>query len=65
MRIVIENLRQNISEDEIREELNQFAEIEKIELIDVGSALVALIGVATGLRERTYALATYINGRIF
>ncbi len=63
MRIVIENLRQDVSEDEIREALSPFAPIEKITLIKEGSTPVAIIAMEMTHRQAE-ALAIRIDGFI-
>ena len=63
MRIVIENLRQDVSEDEIREALSPFAPIEKIALIKEGSAPLAVIAMEM-TRTQAEALAIRIDGFI-
>ena len=64
MRIVIENLPQDVSEGEIREALGPFAPLEKIALVKENNIPVALIEVEV-TRDRAEALATRINGRIY
>ena len=61
MRIVIENLRQDVSEDEIREALSPFAPVEKITLIKEGSAPLAVIAMEMTHRQAE-ALAMRIDG---
>ena len=63
MRIVIENLPKNVSEEEIREALKPFAEIGTIKLIKEGSAPATLVEVET--RERADALVRRINGHFY
>jgi hypothetical protein len=63
MRIVIENMRQDVSEDEIREALSPFAPIEKIKLIKEGSMPAAAIEMEM-TRPQAEALAMRIDGLI-
>lgn len=66
MRIVIENLPQDMSEEEIREALRPFAQPGKIELIKEASGLdtvIELVEVKT--REQANALAGRINGHFY
>lgn len=65
MRIVIENLPQDVSEDEIRAALasRHFGEVGEIELIKQGSAPAALIEVDT--REMADSLVRHINGHFY
>jgi len=63
MRIVIENLPKDVSEDEIREALRPFAEVGTIKLIKEGSAPAALVEVET--REKAWALVGRINGHFY
>lgn len=65
MRIVIENLPKDVSEEEIREALSPFAQVGEIELIKEGSAPVAVIHVEMQQRERAYALARRITGHYY
>ncbi len=64
MRIVIENLRQDVSEDEIKEALSPFAPIEKITLIKEGSMPTAIIEMEM-TRTQAEALAMRIDGFIY
>jgi hypothetical protein len=63
MRIMIENLRQDVSEDEIRAALSPFAPVEKIALIKEGSAPLAVIAMEM-TRGQAEALAIRIDGLI-
>ena len=64
MRIVIENLRQDVSEDEIREALSPFAPAEKIALIKEGSMPAAVIKMEMTHRQAE-VLAMRIDGLIY
>ena len=63
MRIVIENLPKDVSEEEIREALNPLARVGTIKLIKEGSAPATLIEVET--REQADALVRRINGHFY
>jgi hypothetical protein len=63
MRIVIGNLHQDVSEDEIRAALSLFAPVEKIALIKEGSAPLAVIAMEM-TRTQAEALAMRIDGLI-
>lgn len=63
MRIVIDNLPQDVTEDEIRKELSSFAPVEKIALIKEGSTPAAIIEMEM-TREQAEVLASRIQGRI-
>ena len=63
MRIVIENLPKDVSEEEIREALRPFAEVGTIKLIKVGSAPARLVEVET--HEQANALVGRINGHFY
>ena len=63
MRIVIDNLHQDVTEDEIRKELSSFAPVEKIALIKEGSTPAAIIEMDM-TREKAEVLASRIQGRI-
>lgn len=63
MRIMIENLRQDVSEDEIRAALSPFAPVEKIALIKEGSMPAAVIKMEM-TRTQAEALARRIDGLI-
>jgi RNA recognition motif. (a.k.a. RRM, RBD, or RNP domain) len=63
MRIVIENLAHDVSEDEIRQDLSPFAPVEKIALVKEGSMPAAVIEVDMTHAEAV-ALARRIDGRI-
>lgn len=65
MRIVIENLPQEVSEEEIREALSAFAQVGNITLIKEGSAPAALIEVDMQWREQAYALVRRISGHYY
>ncbi len=63
MRIVIENLPKDVSEEEIREALSQWAQVGTIKLIKEGSAPGTLIEVES--RELADALVRHINGYFY
>ena len=63
MRILIENLHQDVSEDEIRAALSPFAPVEKIALIKEGSRPAAVIKMEM-TRTQAEALAMRIDGLI-
>jgi hypothetical protein len=63
MRIMIENLHQDVSEDKIRAALSPFAPVEKIALIKEGSAPLAVIAMEM-TRAQAEALAMRIDGLI-
>ena len=63
MRIVIENLPKDVSEEEIRAALKAFAEVGTIKLINEGSAPATLVEVDT--REQANALVGRINGHFY
>ena len=63
MRIVIENLPKDVSEEEIRQALRPFAEVGPIKLIKEGSAPATLVEVDT--REQANALVGRINGHFY
>lgn len=65
MRIVIDNLPQEVSEEEIREALSGFAQVGNITLITEGSAPAALIEVDMKLREQAYELVRRISGHYY
>jgi hypothetical protein len=65
MRIVIENLPSDVSEDEIREALSPFLQVGKIELIRQGSAPAAVIRTELKQSEQAYALAGRISGHYY
>ncbi|MBK8754699.1 MAG: hypothetical protein IPL99_25045 [Candidatus Competibacteraceae bacterium] len=64
MRIVIENLRQDVSEDEIREALSPAAPIGKIVLIKEGSMPTTVIEMEM-TRTQAEVLAMRIDGLIY
>lgn len=64
MRIVIENLPHEASEDEIREALSPFAPVEKIALIKEGNMPAAVIEMEM-TRAQADALAKRISGRFY
>ena len=64
MRIVIENLRQDVSEDEIRVALSPVAPVGKIVLIKEGSMPTALIEMGM-TRTQAEVLAMRIDGLIY
>ena len=63
MRIVIENLPKDVSEEEIREALKPFAQVGAIKLIKEGSDPTTLIEVES--RELADALVRRINGHFY
>ena len=65
MRIVIENLPQDVTEEKIREAFasHQFGQVGEIKLIKEGSAPAALIEVDT--RQQADALVRRINGHFY
>ena len=63
MRIMIENLRQDASEDEIREALSPFAPIRKVALIKEGGMPAAVIEMEM-TRTQAEVLAMRIDGLI-
>lgn len=63
MRIVIENLPHDVSEDEIRQDLSPFAPVEKIALVREGSMPAAVIETDM-TRAEAVALAMRIDGLI-
>ncbi len=65
MRILIENLRQDVSEDEIRAALSPFAPVEKIALIKEGSMPAAAIEMEMMTRTQAEVLAMRIDGLIY
>lgn len=62
MRIVIENLPRDVSEDEIRQDLSPFAPVENIALIKEGNMPTAVIEMEMTHAEAV-ALAMRIDGR--
>ncbi len=63
MRILIENLHQDVSEDEIRAALSPFAPVAKIALIKEGSRPAAVIEMEM-TRTQAEVLAMRIDGLI-
>jgi RNA recognition motif-containing protein len=63
MRIVIQNLPKDVSEEEIREALKPFAQVGAIKLIKEGSAPATLIEVES--RELADVLVRRINGHFY
>lgn len=63
MRIVIENLPHDVSEDEIRQDLSPFAPVEKIALVREGGMPAAVIETDM-TRAEAVALAMRIDGLI-
>ena len=63
MRIVIENLPQAVSEEEIREALSRWAQVGRIKLITEGSAPATVVEVGT--RELADSLVNHINGHFY
>ena len=64
MRIVIDNLPHDVSEDEIRQDLSPFAPVEKIALIKEGSMPTAVIQMEM-TRTQAEVLAMRIDGIIY
>lgn len=60
MRIVIENLPRNVSEDEIRKDLSPFAPVEKTAMVTEGSMPTAVIEMGM-TRAQAIMLATRID----
>lgn len=65
MRIVIDNLPKEVSEEEICKALNPFAHVGKVTLIMDGSSPAAIIEVDMKWREQAYALAERISGHYY
>lgn len=63
MRIVIENLPRNVSEDKIRKDLSPFAPVEKTAMVTEGSMPTAVIEMGM-TRAQAIMLATRIDGLI-
>jgi hypothetical protein len=63
MRIVIQNLPKDVSEEEIREALSRWAQVGTIKLIKEGSAPATLIEVES--RELADSLVRHINGHFY
>ena len=63
MRIVIQNLPQDVSEEEVREALSRWAQVGTIKLIKEGSAPATLIEVES--RELADTLVRRINGHFY
>lgn len=63
MRIVIENLPRDVSEDEIRKDLSPFAPVEKIAMVTEGSMPTEVIEMGM-TRAQAIMLATRIDGLI-
>ena len=64
MRIVVANLPDDVSEEEIRTALSPFAPVEKIKLVKESSAPTAVIDMEM-TRAQAETLAKRIQGRIF
>lgn len=64
MKIVIENLPRDVSEEAIRQDLTPFAPVEKIELIRQGSGEPVAVIRMDMTRTQAQALAMRINGLI-
>lgn len=64
MRIVIENLPHDVSEQEVREALSPFAAAEKVELHKEGDMPIAFIEIAM-TRVQAVVLATKIDGHFY
>lgn len=65
MRIVIDNLPKDVSEEEIREAMSPFTQVGKIKMITEGSTPSALIEVEISFREQAYALVRLISGHYY
>ena len=63
MKIVIENLPKDVSDEETREALSRWAQVGTIKLIKEGSAPTTLIEVES--RELADALVRHINGHFY
>ena len=63
MRVVIENLPNDISEEGVREALNSFGQVGTVKLIKEGAAPAVLVEV--GSRGQADALVRRINGRFY
>jgi len=63
MRIVIQNLPKEVSEEEVREALKPFAEVGAIKLITEGSSPTTLVEVESG--ELADRLVSHINGHFY
>jgi RNA recognition motif len=63
MRIVIENLPKDASEEKIREALSRWGHIGEIKLITEGSAPATIVEVDT--RELADSLVSHINGHFY
>ncbi|MBF6989590.1 RNA-binding protein [Cupriavidus sp. IK-TO18] len=64
MRIVIQNLPHDVSEDRVREALSAYAPVEKVTLIVEGDMPTAVIEMEMTRAEAT-ALARRISGHIY
>ena len=64
MRIVIGNLPDAVTQDEIREALSDFAPVEAISLIQESGAPTAVITLETS-QDHAKALAKRIQGRMY
>ena len=64
MRIVIEHIAQDATEDDIRSALSTFAEVEKITLVTQCKEPLAIIEVKM-TRPQAQSLASRINERIY
>ena len=63
MKIVIENLPQDVSEERIREALRSWGQVGEIKLIGEGSKPATVVEVAT--RELADSLVRHINGHFY
>ena len=63
MRIVIENLPQDVSEEQIREALSPWAQVGEIKLIREGSAPAAVVDVDS--RPTADSLVRHINRHFY
>jgi hypothetical protein len=64
MRIIIENLHRDVSEDEIREALRPFTPVDNIKLIREGSMPAALIEIQMTHAEAA-ELAMRLDGHLY
>lgn len=63
MRIVIQNLPKDVTEEEIREALSRWAHVGEIKLIREGSAPLTIVEAST--RELADSLVRHINGHFY
>ena len=64
MRIVIEHIARDATEDDIRAALSTFTEVEKVTLVTEGKEPLAIVEVKM-TRTQAQALASRINERIY